>query len=109
MGVFQKLGEEIADLSELTVQTFTGDITSDLTSDTESILDWTKLLEEAKNAQGKITLVASTKMKFDGDADIYFNTSISEDLKQAHLGAWEASLKVREGLIQTFKDLLGIT
>jgi len=109
MGVFKKLGEGIADLSELNVQTFTGDLTSVIDKpDTDSVIDWTKLLKEAKTT-GKVKLVASAKIKFDGDSDTFFAEDIPSDMLEAHLVAVEAGQKVREGLLNMFKELLNIT
>lgn len=108
MGVFKKLGEGIADLSELNVQTFTGDLTAVIDKPTSgNMIDWTKLLKEAKTT-GKVKLVASARIKFDGDSDTYFAEDISSDILDAHLVAVEAGQKVREGLLNIFKDILNI-
>ena len=108
MGVFKKLGEGIADLSELNVQTFSGDLTSVIDkSASGSVIDWTKLLKDAKTT-GKVKLVASAKIKFDGDSDTFFAEDISPDMLDAHLVAIEAGQKVREGLLSMFKDILNI-
>ncbi len=109
MGVFKKLGEGIADLSELNVQTFTGDLTGVIDKpDSGSVIDWTKLLKEAKTT-GKVKLVASAKIKFDGDSDTFFAEDIPSDMLEAHLVAVEAGQKVREGLLNMFKEILNIT
>lgn len=108
MGVFRKLGEGIADLSELNVQTFSGDLTAVIDkSSGGSVIDWTKLLKGAKTS-GKVKLVASARIKFDGDSDTYFAEDIPSDMLDAHLVAVEAGQKVREGLINMFKDILNI-
>jgi len=108
MGVFKKLGDGIADLSELNVQTFCGDLTSVIDKSTSgSVIDWTKLLKDAKTT-GKVKLVASAKIKFDGDSDSYFAEDIPPDMLDAHLVAIEAGQKVREGLLSMFKELLNI-
>jgi hypothetical protein len=108
MGVFKKLGEGIADLSELNVQTFSGDLTSVIDKSTGgSVIDWPKLLKDAKTT-GKVKLVASAKIKFDGDSDSYFADDIAPDMLDAHLVAIEAGQKVREGLLSMFKEILNI-
>lgn len=108
MGVFKKLGEGIADLSELNVQTFSGDITSVIDkTNGGSVIDWTKLLKDARTS-GKVRLVASAKIKFDGDSDTFFAEDIAPDMLDAHLVAVEAGQKVREGLLSMFKDILNI-
>ena len=110
MSIFKKLGKGIADLSELNVQTFTGDIATVIRENAEgSVIDWTKLLTDAKNTtEGKIKLVASARIKFDGDSDSYFDEDIRPDLLKAHLTAIEAGQNVREGLMEMFKETLGL-
>ena len=106
--VFKKLGEGIADLAELNVQTFSGDVTSVIDqSQSGSVIDWTKLLKDAKSSV-KIKLMASSKIKFDGDSDAFFAEDISADMLKAHMTAIEGGQKVREGLITMFKGVLGI-
>jgi len=108
MSVFKKLGEGIADLSELNVQTFSGSITSVIDDTSEgNVIDWEKLMAQAKTS-GAVKLVASTKIKFDGDSDAYFANDITPEMLEAHLQAIEAGQNVREGLITMFKDALGI-
>lgn len=110
MGVFKKLGQGIADLSELQVQTMTGTITTEFQSDNaESVLDWQKLIQGAKtDSEGKITLIAATNVKFDGDTDLFISDSATPALLQAHADAVEGARKVREGLVEAFSDLLGV-
>lgn len=108
MGVFQKLGEGIADLSQLNVQTFTGDLTSILTEGADgNVVDWQKLLEQSKS-EGSVTLIASSKFKFDGDSDTFVARDITPELLRAHTAAVESGQKVREGLISMFRELLDI-
>lgn len=108
MSVFKKLGEGIADLSELNVQTFTGSITSVIDDTAEgSVIDWQKLMAQAKTS-GAVKLAASTKVKFDGDADAYFASDITPELMEAHLQAVEAGQSIREGLVDMFRDIIGI-
>ena len=84
MSVFKKLGEGIADLSELNVQTFSGDITTVIDSGSGgNVIDWTKLLNDAKTS-GKVRLIASARIKFDGDSDTFFAEDIASDLKAAY-------------------------
>lgn len=110
MGVFKKLGEGIADLSQLQVQTFTGEIKSTIqATDSGNVLDWQKLIEEAKSdTAGSISLAAATNVKFDGDSDQFIADSASDRTLQAHSDAVDAARQVRQGLVETFQDLLGI-
>lgn len=106
--VFKKLEDGIADLTELNVQTFSGDLASVVDgSNSGSVIDWTKLLKDAKTS-GKVKLKASTKIKFDGDSDAFFADDISGDMLKAHMTAIESGQKVREGLIAMFKGALGL-
>jgi hypothetical protein len=108
MSVFKKLKEGIADLSELNVQTFTGNINSVIDqTQSESIIDWTKLLENARTS-GEVKLMASSKIKFDGDSDTFFADEISSEILEAHMAAIEGGRKVREGLVAMFKGALGL-
>ena len=109
MSVFKALGDGIADLSQLNVQTFSGNISSVIDSTTNgTVLDWEKLLADAKSS-GNVKLMASAKIQFDGDSDTFFAEGISQDMLNAHLTAVQAGQKVREGLIEMSKDVLDIT
>lgn len=108
MGVFKKLGEEIADLSQLNVQTFTGDLKSIVNEAADgNVIDWKKLLDSSKSA-GSVTLVASSKFNFDGDSDTFVARDITPELLEAHTAAVQAGQKVREGLIALFRELVPI-
>lgn len=107
MGVFKKLGEEIADLSQLRVQTFTGNITALIDTTSGTIIEWQKLLDDAKST-GKVSLAADTKVNFDGDTELFIATDASANLVKAHNDAVAAAQQVRQGLLETFKDVLNI-
>ena len=109
MSVFKKLGEGVADLSELNVNTFTGDISGVVVDEASkgSVLDWGKLIAAAK-ASGNVKLIAAVKIKFDGDSDSYYATDIPKDMLDAHVAAVEAGQKIREGLVEMFKDALDL-
>ncbi|MFQ5700536.1 MAG: hypothetical protein ACE5HU_01680 [Acidobacteriota bacterium] len=110
MGVFRTLGDGIADLSELQVQTLTGELTTQVRSgDKDNVLDWEKLIEQAKTeTEGSIRLIAATTLKFDGDTNLFFAESAPERLIKAHNDAVESARKVREGLLAMFHDLLDL-
>lgn len=108
MSVFKKLGDGIADLSELNVQIFSGDVSSVLDdAEGSSVIDWTELLKQAKSS-GTVRLMASARIKFDGDSDTFFADNISQDMLNAHMTAVQAGQKVREGLLEMFRDVLGV-
>ncbi|MHC4519725.1 MAG: hypothetical protein ACYTAS_14140 [Planctomycetota bacterium] len=109
MSVFKKLKDGIADLSELSVNTFTGDLKAHIDDASgSSIIKWDELLKSAKT-EGDISLVAAARYKFDGDSDSFYMRNAPADLLAAHKQAVEAGQKVREGLINMFGDLIGIT
>jgi len=110
MGVFKKLGEGIADLSELQVQTMTGELSTAIKSeDAKRVLDWQKLIKAAKTkTEGSVRLVAATNVKIDGDTDLFVAESAPDRLLRAHAEAVEAAGEVRAGLIAIFKDLVDI-
>ncbi len=104
--VLVELKKGAMDLAELEVLTFTGTITAIIKD--EGTMDWGDLLKKAK-AGGEITLVAATQIKVDGDTTLFVATDAPEKLKQAHLDATAAAQQYRQGLVQAFADLLGIT
>jgi hypothetical protein len=110
MGVFKKLGDGIADLSELQVQTLTGELSTAIQSDNaKRVLDWQKLIKAAKTkTQGSVRLVAATNLKIDGDTDLFIAESAPDRLLRAHSDAVEAAGEVRASLIAMFKDLLDV-
>ena len=108
MSVFKKLGDDVADLSELNVNTFTGDISGVVDEASEgSALDWSRLIGAAK-ASGEVKLVAAARIKFDGDSDTYYADDIAKDMLDAHLAAVEAGQKIRQGLVAMFRGLVGL-
>jgi hypothetical protein len=109
MSVFKKLAEDIADLAELNVNTFTGELKAVVGgSGATNIIKWDELLEKAA-AGGEVTLVASTRQKLDGDSDSFYTRNPPTDLLETHKQAVEAGRQVRRGLIEMFGDLVGLT
>jgi hypothetical protein len=98
-----KLNEAVSDLSSLHVMTFTGDI---------SALDTSKgyagIEAQLKKAEVKtrITLVAESLYKFDGDS---YNFLAESDVPDAalvlHDSAVASGLQTRQGLMEMFRDL----
>lgn len=109
MSVFKKLEEGIVDLSELSVQTFTGTLKSVVndTTTTKGVVDWEKLMAEAKSS-GDVILVASTKIELDGDASTYYESDAPTNLIKAHNETVTAAQTYRQGLLSLFKAELGI-
>lgn len=115
MGVFKKLGEGIADLTSLEVVTLTGtvqvkinDARNENGEKSGSIIDWTTLIEQANDTSGNVSLVAATKVEFDGDTQQFAADGASQTLLDTHQQAVENAKDVREGLVSMFRSLLGL-
>ncbi len=107
MGAIMKLGEQVVDLAEMRVQTFTGDLKAEIDSAGGSIADWGGLLDKAK-ASGEVRLAMDTAMEIDGDTTLFIADGLPPDIKQAHDNAVTGAREYRQGIIDAFADLLGI-
>ena len=108
---FKQLKAGIADLSQLQVQTYTGSITAHINSaagDDGNIINWQDLLKTAATEGGDVSLVAATKVSFDGDTELFIASEAPASLVTAHNNAVAAAQQVRQGLVEAFSDLLGI-
>ena len=112
MGAFAKFADGVADLTTLTVQTFSGTLSSTVVTttdgdgkDKQGVLDWTKLMSEAKSS-GTVKLMASTAIQLDGDTNTFYATSIDATTRAAHDAAFTAAQQYRQGVINMFKDAL---
>lgn len=105
MGAFKELGEGIADLSTLTVQTFSGKLSSTVVQDDGSVLDWENLMKEAKSS-GTVNLEAFTEIKLDGDTTNFVASGIDPVVSAAHQAAFKAAQDYRQGVINLFKSAL---
>jgi hypothetical protein len=101
--IFKEIGQGIIDLSELNVQTFSGNLQSVVADGTSaSVINWEKLISEAKSS-GTVNLVASTKIELDGDSNTFYESGITQDMTTAHNAAVKAAHDYRLGLINLFK------
>lgn len=101
------LGDQIEDLSELRVQTVTGDVSAVLS--TRSLSDLEDLLKPDGDdtALAKLHLVLDTTIKFDGDALNFMDEKrATPDLIALHKEAVHAGLTHRRGLVEMFKGLI---
>ncbi len=101
-----KLELLVEDLAELQVVTLQGELTSVVNTGDGGLIDWDKLLKNAKT-QGEVKLVAATHIKIDGDTQLFVATAAPESLKKAHLEATAAAQEYRSGLVTAAFDLLG--
>jgi hypothetical protein len=94
----------IKDLTELEVQTYTGQI--EVAIDTIGTTNFTAILDTAK-ATGNIKLSQVTKISIDGDAiNLVPDTAPPEHAAEAHKSALEAGQNVRSSILELFKDLI---
>ena len=107
---FNELAEGIADLSQLQVQTYTGNIVAHI-KDGEggaSIINWQELLTTSAKEDGDVSLVAATKVNLDGDTELFIAANAPTNLLEAHNDAVAAAQQLRQGLVEAFADVLGI-
>lgn len=101
------LNNAVTDLTSLHVQTFTGEIASDLDG-SQSFSDIRALVKAAKTA-GTVTLVAETLAQFDGDSYNFVAAdlaSVPPLALEVHKNAIKAGVETRLGLLNLFKDLI---
>jgi hypothetical protein len=94
----------IKDLTEIEVQTYTGQI--EVAVDAIGTTDFAAILDSAK-ATGNIKLCQVTKITIDGDAmNLVPDTAPPEHAAEAHKSALEAGQNVRSSMLELFKDLI---
>lgn len=104
-----KLNAAVQDLTSLHVQTYTGELTFEITGK-ESFEDIRKLIKQEKAKQdSKIHLVAESLAQFDGDSYNF----VKQDLAnvpplalEVHQNAVESGIETRLGMLELFKDLI---
>jgi len=105
--LIKDLEEKITDLSELKVQTVTGDVS--LILEKKSLEDLESLLKPAQGEAvetAKLKLILDTTIKFDGDSINFIGDGATADQIKVHKEAVEAGLKQRQGLLEMFKGLI---
>ena len=100
-----KLNEAIDDLTSLHVQTFTGSVDF---SDEGRTFDTIRETIKSSDNQTKITLVAESLYKFDGDSYNFVtnkDTGIPSSALELHKASVDAGIKTRQGLLQMAKGV----
>jgi len=104
----QKVGDTVKDLSELRVQTVTGDVKAVIKQN--NLKDLQALLNPTGNsatAKAKLNLVLDTTISFDGDSLNFIDTDLaSPELIQIHKDAISSGLDQRKAIVDMFKSLL---
>ncbi len=96
----EALKTTVVDLTSFEVTTLTGDLSASVSGDADKIVDWTKIVADAKTAGGQITLVATTRIALDGDVVQYVTSQpVPPGLIDAHKAAVESGQKVRGALV----------
>ncbi len=102
-----KLNEAVTDLTSLHVQTFSGELNSEITG-SESFKDIRELIKTAKTS-GNIKLVAESLAQFDGDSYNFVKQNL-DDIPplalEVHKNAVETGIETRLGLLELFKGLI---
>lgn len=106
----QKVDDAVKDLTSLHVQTYTGHL--DVTLDgSQSFEDIRKLVKDASkktgNVEAKISLVAESLYRFDGDSYNFIGNSntIPDSALELHKAAVEGGIKTRQGLMEMVKNI----
>ncbi len=102
----EKLDAAVDDLTSLHVQTFTGEIDSDV--DGQTFDDIRKLVKAAKTS-GKIQLVAESLTQFDGDSYNFVIQNLDDVPRLAlevHRNAVKAGIETRLGLLNLLKGFV---
>ncbi|MCC2603803.1 hypothetical protein [Planctobacterium marinum] len=116
------LKDTAADFSSLTVTTYTGNLSimfqnsqTVADGDTPSLsnIDLDRLFTYAignanvtADPESKITLKAMNVHKIDGDAVLYRDEQISDDIEKAHNQAVTAGRETREGILNLIKKIV---
>ncbi|EAU56147.1 hypothetical protein [Mariprofundus ferrooxydans] len=103
----KKLDDTLEDLSSLEVHTYVGDIEVN----TEGQLgDFEAYIKKHGVANGKIKLVAVTKMMCDGDAvNLIPEKAFPDHIQRVHDAAVKAGIETRHGLLSLFGGMAGLT
>ncbi len=113
MGAFKnladKISENISDMLELEVNTFTGSITAEIDQpegeDKKKLRGWNDILDTAEKG-GNIQMAFGTRMKADGDQDLFFSDEAPQRVYEAHKAAVEAGIQWRQGIFQFVAQFL---
>jgi hypothetical protein len=106
---FEKLGDTVADLSSLEVLSFTGELKAvvNTAAGDGDLINWEKLITEAKKESGKVELLIASKFNIDGDATLFTSKSeIDDSIRAAHSEAVTAGQQVRKDLMELFKSVI---
>jgi len=107
---FGGIKDILIDFSSLEVQTYTGNIaiSSKITGDAK-LTDFKGYLEQIKQSDANLKLVAVTKMEFDGDTiNLTSESAPPAHLQEIHKASVQAGIETRQGLLTLFGKMFGI-
>ena len=100
-----KLNNAIDDLTSLHVQTFTGEVT--FVQEGKTFNDVRTAIETARG-ESKISLVAESVFKFDGDSYNFVTSQeggVPSSALELHKASVDSGIKTRQGLMQMVKGI----
>ena len=108
----RKLDGLITDLSSLHVQTYTGNVEVDLDSLPDGVHGMDRVRDAVKQARadGRVTLVAESYFRFDGDSYNFVagpGAEVPPGALAAHEAAVASGIKTRQALVELVKDVFG--
>lgn len=102
---FKNIGNAVENISSLDVITFKG--TVKITSTTE-LDDFDKVLTAARsNSDVDLKLLASTRVKLDGDVTVFYDQDISDAEVASHEKLVSEAAENRRETVLMIKDILG--
>ncbi|MBL4774742.1 MAG: hypothetical protein JKY87_01605 [Mariprofundus sp.] len=113
-GALDKLKAGIGDLTSLEVQTYVGSIALPKMKDKDNndvdVTNFEDFLKLQIAVPNGLTLVAVTKMNFDGDAiNLVPAEGFPEHVLKVHEAAVKAGIETRHGILTLFGGMLGLT
>lgn len=105
----RKLNEAVQDLTSLHVQTFTGVVDLELQPNDAGDFDTLKDAIKQAKTDGKVTLMAESLIKFDGDSYNFIvkdQDNVPPNALDIHKNAVDSGLQTRQALLDLFKDLI---
>lgn len=104
---FTKIGQAVDDMSSLDVITFKGSVEIKSSTDLKDF-DFDDVLTAAKASQTvDIKLLASTRVKMDGDVTVFYDNAITDSERSSHEQLVTEAAQNRKETVSMIKDILG--
>ena len=102
---FNTIKEQVGDLTQLNVRTFTGEIKASTANLPGKGLSIDQFLSQA-SADGEVQVVGFTDMKIDGDIDQFITSANFPTVIAAHNAAIQAGQQSRKAMLDLFTDAI---